>query len=63
MMRYYVVDEGWGINVFPSSMFDNEGRYFEDPNINLADMDVIATFNNSDRAWDYAEKMQETLYE
>lgn len=61
-MKHYVVDEGWGINVFPESMFDEQGRYFEDRSINLADMDVIATFNNAEKAFEYAEELNDSMY-
>lgn len=59
MILHYVVDDGGVFNVFSSDMFDSLGRYYEDPSINLKDLDIVARYTDIDKAFEHAERLNE----
>lgn len=59
MILHYVVDDGGVFNVFSSDMFDSLGRYYEDTSINFNDLDIVAHFTSMDKAFDYAEQLND----
>lgn len=59
--KYYVVDDGGAYNVFSSDDFDAQGKYYENPEYNLKDFEIIRTFTDMVRAFDYAEMLNDTL--
>lgn len=59
MILHYVVDDGGVFNVFSSDMFDSLGRYYEDASIDFKDLDIVARYTDMDKAFEYAERLNE----
>lgn len=59
MILHYVVDDGGIFNVFSSDMFDSLGRYYEDTSINFKDLDIVGRFYDMDKAFEFAESLNE----
>lgn len=57
--RYWVSDDGGYYNAFSDDMFDERGRYIENPNYTIDDFDIVRYFNTFDEACDYAERMND----
>ena len=56
-MWYVVAEDERTYNVFSSDDFDSKGRYIENPEYSLSDMDIIAKFHSEDKAWGLADKL------
>lgn len=63
MGNFFVIDDGGMYNVFSDEDFDSKGRYLQNPEYNIADMEIVKRFNNADAAFNYADKMNDSLYE
>lgn len=57
--RYWVSDEGGCYNAFSDDMFDERGRYLENPNYTKDDFDIVRYFNTFEQACDYADRMND----
>lgn len=54
---YVVAEDERTYNVFSSEDFDIKGRYIENGEYNIKDMDIIAEFSIEDKAWALADKL------
>lgn len=59
---YYVVDDGEIYNVFGTDQFDENGNYLTDPSINIGDLDIVKTFSDMDKAFAYADKLNDNIF-
>lgn len=57
--RYWVSDNGGDYNAFSDDMFNERGRYLENPNYTIDDFDIVRYFNTFDEACDYADRMND----
>lgn len=56
-MWYVVAEDERTYNVFSSEDFDDEGVYLVNPEYSLEDMDIVEMFRDEQKAWDFADKL------